>query len=244
MSENETFNWELWLNDGEPLPPPCSISQNYKYADLIKELAFHEASHLVFDIISEKLDLGFSPIEAIKITPNDPKGNYVRGFHSPYPNGDSLSALKKRKWYFEKENENHNRLFVKVLGALAGYTSYQVFMEDSLYFINPVIEETESVTLNYYRIDCLPDHRPSDFQIVYEMLGWINQDTIKRIKEIQEVVKIIARHPSVSNAIGFVKNYLLKNVGSEISGTEMDNLKRVVHMQTTKISMEKYLNQI
>lgn len=244
MEDNTEFDFELFINDGMPLPPPCSIPKEYNQAGFLNELAFHEASHFVFDILGKRLSLGFSPIEAIKISPTDPKGNYVRGFHSPFPETDAMSGINRKKWYFENESQKHNRLFTKALSLIAGYTSYQIFVEDTPHFINPKIEEGGNSFPNYHRIDCLPDPPPSDFQLLSEMLGWIGQNSTKKVLEIQNVVKKIMHHPSVANAIRFVKNYLLKNIGREISGTELNYLKRGVERQIQKISLEKYLDLI
>ena len=229
----ENFTLEDWFYQGAP-PPPPSIPKDH----MILELAFHEAGHLVLGIIGEKLNLGFSDHVAIKISPDNPYGNFVTGFHSPYPDTDHLSSVKKKEWY--TNGVNTPRLFVKILVLLGGYTSYQAFIEKTEYFVNPSIESNQNGQASYFKLDSLPDPAPSDFERIREMLGWINQNNIGKLARLQKVTFRIMRNPSVSNAIRFVKNYLKQNINREITLPELNYLKRVIRRQTKKIDLLHY----
>lgn len=239
----ENFDLGLFLNDGEPIKQPEEAIQGG--IEKIKiELAFHEASHFVFDLLIEKMNIGFASVTAIKIDSKDAKGNYVDGCLSPYPgkSKDDFEALKERRnWY----SENRDRFHVKLLSVLAGYTSYQVFIEDTEYFINPGIEVASFSQTGYKKIsDLIPfetKNRPTDFETLFQMLIYNRDWSEKRLREIQAIIKLIMANPSVSTAIGFVKNYLIKNEGREISGIELQVLKKETRRQLKRVSFKPYL---
>jgi len=169
MAENEDFNWDEYFNEGVT---PCSINREIVAKKLLRELAYHEASHFVFCAFAERLKVGFNRVLSIEIHPEKQRENnpaptgLVHGFGSPY--GDETLKAKEatKNWYLLDPKRYYSSLFQ----SIAGYTSYQVFIENVEHFIDQPEPENYVSSIPYYRIECLPD--VSDLKKIQEKLGW------------------------------------------------------------------------
>ena len=122
-------------------PPLRFKMKDYVHDDLLTEIALHEASHFVFSVLVEKLNLGFTPVRYIILTPETtnergerkfPSG-LVRGFAPPlrYNEHTGFNQQELSKWY----SEDFSRLYGILLELIAGYTSYSFFYKEDDYFI-------------------------------------------------------------------------------------------------------------
>ena len=134
--------WIIILEDKNPRYISKKISQK----EFSIELAYHEASHLVFQRLIHKLDLGFSePINMFIDSKNEQKAGCVHGFFLSSINPNPFDTPKNQneiETFFTYKKE---RLFSDCLQHLAGYTSYKAFIDTKTdyYISNSDINKSE-----------------------------------------------------------------------------------------------------
>lgn len=244
MPESEDFDWETWNNEGQL---PCSENREIIPKRLVKQLAYHEASHFVFCILAERLKIGFKPVLSIEIHPenkieeNAAPNGLVYGFGSPYGDETPQAKEKTKKWYLE----NSKRYFSSIFQTIAGHTSYQVFIEDVEHFIGIPDYLNYVNTVPFYRLDCLPND--SDLEKIQEKLEWKGITTVEEKVRVlillRNEVKQVEEVPIVNQSIRFVANRLIKAKGRKIERKELASIRDKVNVMTKRASIIPYLTK-
>jgi hypothetical protein len=240
MEINEfTFFYEI-KSDNEK-----SIIKSLTKKQLKVELAFHEASHFVFICLLSKYVNGFSEINHIISCVDKIHGfNHVNSFTPKL----SVSVFRDEKEFLicEKEffKKDKKRLVVCLMICIAGYCSYQVFIEDNQYFIG-FIQNENTLDIQYYRIENAFDSNTEDFKFIKNKLRIYyeieNQEACTTVVKLLQNVKNTMKIPSVKNSIRFVKNILLKNQCKKIEGKELEKIEKKVKLFTNKIDLKGLL---
>ncbi len=234
------------------------LERTKKITDLKSELAFHEASHFVFDCIAQKYVKGFVPINFIVSCAeklNEENYNVVNGFAPDIPMHKTYvkSQDDEAEGYLEFYNADRKRLAAKLLSVIAGYSSYQIFIENDKYYIganivDEKIEKGESYKFNYHSVKNSLNSETSDFnfirkklRIYYSLTGNNAIDAVKRLtNKVQELMKIQA----INDCIRYVKNQLLRNECEKIEGLTLTNLNWEIKRLTNKIEYDLVLDEL
>jgi hypothetical protein len=208
--------------------------------DKLKELGFHEASHFVFSCLFRKKAEGFCGINFINICPekiNIEGYNVVNGFN---PNLEMFGTSVEGFY-----NSDINRLLVKLTTLIAGFASFQIFIEDKEYFIG-VPESTSE--FKYYKVESSLNLGIPDIKMIQDKLkrhlDLVGKNQIiyiqKLIKEVQKLMKIQA----INDSIRFVKNQLTNMKCENIEGAKLARLQFEVERFTNRINVDKYLDTL
>jgi hypothetical protein len=249
-------------NDNIELKKPSYRERDVIIKSLKNELAFHEASHLVFACMALKCLNGFIPMQHIISCAENAheKGfNEARGLAPDLPENSTYSiGNREPKSYIIFYNEDRKRLVAKLLSTIAGYSSYQVFMkfmDKEEYFIGcienkPLSDNFQSI--KYYRKEYALSSGATDFEgilVKFETYYSLDYDKsaeaiVKLIAIVQELMNI----PAINHSIRFVKNRLLKSPCTKIEGQHLTLMVKEVKRLTNKIPfesvLEKYVNEI
>lgn len=223
--DSENIEFELNLGfDGQrrrTKPDLRTVCIN-KFKD---EIAFHEASHFVFIILAlnhfatgtfSLIDFLTCCTEKIKV-----KGhNLVSGFAPANITKDKMQD--GTKWndepegYLEFYNEDRRRLAASMLVDIAGYSSYQVFIQNSEYYIfsEPKLDYPQigSCTINYYDKYNTLKSEAGDFVKIDRRLGIYYWDCLQSGKSKVEAItnftnaaQSLMKKQSINDSIRFVK---------------------------------------
>ena len=221
----------------------------------IAELAFHEASHFVFDCMLLKMDLDFTPLESIIVSTTDPDKNGVNGVTPNLPE-ERMHDFWLKKFYIEEENMI--RLTGNILCTIAGYCSYKKYIGnfESQDFIGQF--EEGSNLMKYYNLENVPTFENNtevkpikDFVIIkHKLLSLANESYYnKRANFIKACTNFINEAlqlmniKSVNYSIRFIKNQLIKNKNKEINGQELAILVKEVQRFTNKVPFPKVVKR-
>lgn len=224
---------------------------------LKNELAFHEASHLVFNCLGLRHLDGFSPlffIASCAENAHEDSSNVVNGFAPNVPKNLMYRRRNEEpKVLLDFYNEDRKRLVAQLISGVAGYASYQVFMKYKCkeeYFIGcSVIKETSEDyrKLRYYRKEHALYSFSSDFTYIDAKLKTYyelnSQEAVEATIKLIEIVQKLMHIPAVNMSIRFVKNKLLKNQCIKIEGNRLVQMCKEVDRLTNKIQFESILEQ-
>lgn len=227
------------LYDGKP----SSITEPLDW-DLVKEeIAFHEASHFVFQCLLFQLSLGFKPDHKIEYCYKRLNGK-VEGF-VPASDKAMSSDYELRRWYIQ----DHKRTIARILSTLAGHASCKYFFrKNDEYFISD--PNLEKLTVKFYRIRGFPFSNLSDgshdIENIKRYLSYIQKaDCFEKTTEyfLEEVLFLMREQP-IENAIRHVKDEIIKRDCHCIEGEALDRLKKKVLQLTRTVSIESAIVKI
>lgn len=215
------------------------------YNQFLIELAYHEASHFVFDQLILKMDLGFHQIESIFVH-CEKESKTIKGVVSGL--GKSITDL--RKFY----KADTRRVYARLITTLAGYTSRTVFIKDDIdssFFISKadLSDNYKNGMLYYYSIEIAPsaidDIRKTKAYLKEYLQVKTTNDKDIAIHRLVSDIQSLMETPAIHSAIGYVKNTLVKNNGTQIVGKELNFVKLKTGILLSKVSLEdtieKYL---
>jgi hypothetical protein len=249
------------FNDNIELKKPSYKERDVIIKSLKNELAFHEASHLVFACMALKCLNGFIPMQHIISCAEKvhEKGfNVASGLAPSVPNSTCPIGGGEPKSYITFYNEDRKRLVAKILSTVAGFSSYQVFMkfmDKEEYFIGciqdkPLLNNFQSI--KYYRKEYALPSGATDFKgILVKLETYYSLDYDKSAEAIVKLIAIVQELmniPAINHSIRFVKNRLLKSPCTKIEGQHLTLMVKEVKRLTNKIPfesiLEKYVNEI
>lgn len=238
--------------------------------EMLLEVAYHEASHFVFGVMSLKYVTGFIGHIFMRVCPenfiqdNDENGNgynVVNGFAPDVPLHKTYvrSQREEPNGYLEFYNEDRKRLVAKMLVTLAGYSSYQIFnkgKQEDEYFVGipPELDEVKTerkripiFDLTYYDNSNLQHNPASDFQnaskklrIYYELNPDERNEAIKKL--IGECQELMEIQ-AVNESIRYVKNRFLERECELIEGEELQEIIEEVQRLTNNVSLSEILEK-
>jgi hypothetical protein len=214
------------------------IETEIDYDNFLIELAYHEASHFVFDQLILKMDLGFSPVTRIFVhcSREDKILNGVVTGLGGYE-GSSNS-------FYRGDN---SRVYARLLTTLAGYTSRLVFIDDSPFFISEAdLDNYTNGKLFYYTIETAP-RKISDVRktkdYIQQYLDFSIAQRDKLINSLIEDIKLLMKTPAMKLAIGYVKNVLVQHNGVEVIGRALEHIKLKIDILSSKIYLEDTISK-
>lgn len=252
MDENEKFNWEEWQNDGITMPPAASISHPYDEELLLKEIAIHEASHFVFDILAEKANIGFKRVASIEVMPasvNDGKIKFptglTHGFGCPLAQKPFPSQKEVDNWYVS--DKSRKRIFFRLFGLLSGFTSYKTFFQNTDYFIGYADANLNQSQIPFFKLDTLNFNFISDFDKAQKQLVLLGITAKSKqrafMQKLITEIKLVMDKKQISASIQFVADNLLEAKGKKIQGRELEKIRNKVNRMTKGISIDKQLRK-
>ncbi|PHN04369.1 hypothetical protein [Flavilitoribacter nigricans] len=217
--------------------------------ELLNEIAFHEASHLVFQALICKHTDDFTRPRGIETYTNDegiPSGQVI-GFDSKIFNGGFPSTAKKLyddlcQFYAS----NRLSAIYDLFSLMAGYCSYPIFVSPGESDFIPVAEHDtkEGVQLKakYYNLENAP---PSQFAVkdlyrVKHLLRCIGQEEnyLSILKSVANDIMELMKRKSVNDSIRFVRNQLLKKeTGGKIEGDKLEEIWEKINDLTNKVDL-------
>ena len=211
----DTISWD------EPSPQQLFEEKEIKNNTFAKELAFHEASHLVIERLVNKLDLGFSEPISMYID-TEKRIGCVHGFgFSTGKTIDYWTKLNEEK-FTQFYKTDTRRIWAECLTLIAGYGSYKVYIEETDYFIGHI--DSNSNKAKMYKLGNVPHgtlfgrankyHTDvSDFAKIKERLSMIkiceDDQRLQVYQKLLDDISLIMKIPAVENAIRYAKNRLL-----------------------------------
>ena len=231
-----------------------SKKKQVTFSQFRNEIAFHEASHFVFNVITLKhfnkqLVINYAICCPERI--NEEK--IIDGKVEDY-NVVNVKASKSEDWYgfHDYFRKDRRKLVASLLVAIAGYSSYQLFVENSEFYIFSEVEfDTPNkgcCTIKYCSLTGYRYCRTCDFGMIQERLEsyyrYDYSDRMKAIEILTNVVQDLMRRPEVKASIELVKEKLLKNECQKIQGTELNILVEKVEKLTTQIQIDDILERL
>lgn len=216
---------------------------------LRRELAIHEASHFVFNCLALENLEGFKDMDYM-ITcfeRYEEEGfNRVSGM---------TPAIKPQRSKAEAENEiakfymeDHRRIIAKLLSHIAAYSSYQVFISNSIYYINGTqkfVVEDKKVECTYFAIEGQNMSGTYDFKNVEKKLREVcntdKDEIIEVMKKLTFETQGLMRINEVNECIEYIANKLLESECKRIEGEE---LKRLVADVQKKARPAEYIDTL
>lgn len=264
----EKVEWELVLQGMENDPTekkPNFIERQFNTNEIKIELAFHEASHFVFDCLVLKWFNGFLPIKHMVTCLEklfEDGFNVVRGVSPDVPERDTYvrSSRDEPRGYLNFYNEDKNRLVAKLLILIAGHTSFQVFLKAKVdifhkeYYLN-VFENPNSnkvgdqIKAKSFFLGSALDSDISDFNKINKKLRIYFQLNKRSEKDdalikLEKAAQVLMECQAVNDSIRFIKNQLLKNECQKIEGRQLFLLVREVQRLTNKVVFDEVLNNL
>lgn len=195
------------------------------------ELAFHEASHLVFTCLFKSVENEFTSVESISINPDnlsDPNSNIVIGYQPEY-----FKHSTSMEGFYQ---EDIRRINAKLAMLLAGFCSYKVFIGNEKFFIGQPDEISNDII--YYPVEQCLSNNISDFENIKKNLSKnLNLNEPEIYDFVLKSIAKIERHmgkQAINDSIRFVKNILIKETKT-INGSKLKNIIREVKRLCTKI---------
>ena len=240
--------FEEWLISFEDKNPRY-ISKKISQKEFSIELAYHEASHLVFQRLIYKLNLGFNePINIFIDSKNEQNAGYVHGFGASglVYNSRLVDENDIKAFYTDKKE----RLFSDCLQYLSGNTSYKAFIDSTTeYYISNSDINMSEYKMKMYKLDTVPNHQHGvdDYFKVKNRLQYIDvsdkQSVYSFYQKITNDVLEIMDIRAVELSIRYVKNHLLRNDGKLIQGKYFQEIKEFVDELIKNVSIKPFLSK-
>ena len=245
-----------WYDSQNPEPEKEFIEREFRMKKMLKEVAIHEASHLVFGILITRLNLGFTNCDGVFIEVNeDTSKGATQGFIPPVGQYDFQGAIN---WY----QQEPVRLWAKLFSTLVGYLTYNAFFSNKNkdYFISHRTGAVQDKSKVYYynlktALRMNPYHgedprtsvvaKIHDLYLVNKycrLLGFKTQnEKIQLCNKIMEDLLAVLSKGAIRSSVGFIKNRLLENkdVKKEIIGEQLQEIIDQVDKFTKNVSLEK-----
>lgn len=209
--------------------------------NLLKELAYHEAAHFLIDNYNLRKNIGFTEIMKVKIMVSQKE---IIGF---------VEKIDDNKWSNPKQVKDFflfdiQRVACKVLTLAAGYATYQQFVnKDTEYYIGVFNEDSKKIMR--YKLDTFQYY--DDSHDYYKLQACIKYLGIKtRVSKLDlirflnmELQKFMDLGGNKS-ALGYVKNRLIENNGTEISNQELEKIVARVNDHTKSIKFDYLVSRV
>jgi hypothetical protein len=233
-----------------------------KANQLRNEIAFHEASHFVFKVLGLAHVNEFTPINFAICCPNkvNQEGfNVVQGFAPRIPISETYGNLESEpKGLINFFNSDRKRLVASLFSKIAGYSSYQVFIKNSNFYISSKVEKTgkKCYKIKYYNLENATVSNTDDFNNIFRKLdnyyfkdpqiNYIENQYLKdkkneTVKVLTDSVQQLMRQKAINDSIRMVKNQLLKTECQKIEGYRLAILVKKVKMMIKKIDITDIL---
>lgn len=223
---------------------------------IVHEIAFHEAGHLVFDILGLRLGLGFAEVFGYEMDAQNRHGQVIGFYHGAEKRAtrDGRKAwipTDIRHWY----REDKRRVATKILTLMAGYATYRNYLasnEDEKEAFITVLTDDRS-KLYYYTIDnrTIPQvgkGNMHDFERIQLLMGYLSIETWDYRLECERVVleelDLLMQNPRITNAIKFAKNRLKNSRGSRISGKKFRAIVKFINHQVKRVDYWPHIMRI
>lgn len=242
-------DFEIIIGNEDEKPP--FIIKPLDENALLHEIAIHEASHFVFALLLENLDLGFLMVSHIIIEPEQidqegkitPPQGEVGGFGASVPyiqNTLEHDPDELKNWYLE----DPRRIWGNCLQAVAGFTSYRVFFDEDEYFIGYPYSDNIPGQEIYYTIKsvylCIPDIKKIRRYLHYTDVTHLD-DFKNYLQNLSNKAKEIIKIPKIKEAIEQTTNLLLSKVGFAIEEEELIDLRQRVTPLLEGISLTEVI---
>jgi len=227
-------------------------SRPINYQGLDKELAFHEAGHLVFTALLLKHVNDFTPINYAIICPEKIKPgkfeetkkegyNRINGGHPDLPEKD-LEYKHTTKPFYEK---NEYGLLGKLLCDMSGYASYPNFIEDTDFFISNPSEDGNE--LLYFSIETAPKSI-SDLASTQDHLSYLKGVKSSSLKEnitiVIDELNAAMKVEAINSSIRYVAKRLLDTPCEKLEGEELRHYVREVQRMCHKVDYKQILEDL
>ncbi|WMX16581.1 hypothetical protein [Aureispira sp. CCB-E] len=215
------------------------VEKEIDYKNFLIELAYHEASHFVFDQLILKMNLGFTPVCSMFVHA-DKENKILEG-------KVSLLERTNNKSPYAFYKQNPMRLYAFLLVTLAGYTSRLVFIDNDPFFISKTdLKNYTDGKLFYYSLDILPrdvDDVRKTQDYIREFLKIQRNQQKEMITSLVADIELLMEKPAMNLAIRYVKNILIENNGTEIIGQELESVRWKTDILLSKISLEDTISK-
>lgn len=193
----------------------------------IKGVCYHEASHLVFAIIFNKLDANFALPSYVIIEEN---GNGKI-------DGGILQAIYTGKWRQQLDLLTTKQLKIaQIMYSLAGYSSSIVFINLGIKLFE-LDEFDHPIPTDISKCDVIASTITKNDMVVN---GGLNQDNINLLSPIyDETIKIINDNPTIKKAIQFAAMEICESNG--INGDQMVKLIKSLQIHLNEINGEELI---
>lgn len=243
MSDDLSF--DDFSPPGMPKPEKRVESRAFDFEPMLDEVAIHEASHFVFNVLVLRLKLGFTDLYGVKIKVDDEfAGGETEGCLPPVDAGDPEG---RNQWFIE----NPKRIWARFFSTMVGYVTYKSFLNDDDYFIGRrtgLIQDKERVY--YYNLKSALKENPyvpkkhsriHDFFLINKYFQLLGIEDFSRKQEVCEVVikelmKLLAKE-SIRRSIEYVKNILKSNNNRKIEQEELEEMHDQVNELTKNVSL-------
>lgn len=215
--------------------------------DLLQEVAYHEAGHLIFGFLVERLNLGFKPVTAIEVFPaisesTAPYGKVV-GLEPPKGEIDSKASYQFPSYSYSKTDDDW--LYAMMLQSAAGYATYKAYVDYTDFFISiPDYSIKREIRYHQLRSKFLYNGA-SDITAIKDGLKFMNKslEEYERLfpKIFDDSVEIL-KMEKVRQAADLIKSKLIEKKGERISGKQFNEIREKVNDLTTVISLLPTLN--
>ncbi len=259
----EFINDFMEVNTGQrrPIPPDVRIVRIKKFKD---EIAFHEASHFVLSVLFlNYFPSGtFSPISSITCCAEKvgEKGypNVVSGFSPVNIPDNKLNTRyegEEPPGFIEFYNNDRKRLAAIILVFIAGYSSYQVFVQNKEHYIFSNVKfndpQTGFCAITYFDKYNTIESNAGDFVKIDLKLRTYYSNCLRSgkskadaISSFTKAAQGLMRQKPVNDSIRMVKKVLLKHECNKIEGRELDDLVQMVSKFTNKMELNGILEAL
>ncbi|MGB0861516.1 MAG: hypothetical protein ACPG19_01390 [Saprospiraceae bacterium] len=245
VSKVSDADWKFILNQNKPNEQLKDIdTRTISKKKYIREIAYHEASHLVFSELIYKLidDENFQTGESIWVNINN--SSQVKGYGIKL--GKYMDTQEEIDEYYK---EHPNLIFPSTFISLAGYSSFKYFFDkDEIYFIASS-NWVNNHQLKYYRLNFWMFPRISDFKKASNKLQLINIYSYPKKEQIfssiiDDIVEIMSIK-IVNETISYIKNKLIQAEREQrkIESWEFQLLKFRVQRLLKSVSITSYIEK-
>lgn len=250
---NEEYEFE---GEGNPSKLTKPGERIVNFDQFRNEIGYHEASHFVVHVVTsrhlaEPLQINYAICCAEKINYREDHLQ-ENGYNVVNMGASKIKDFKDFPHYFTKDRRN---LVASLLKLIAGYSSYQLFIENNEFYINSEVRlntpKTGFCTINYRS---LPNYRYCeredwDFSSIQERLekyyGYHDYSVrMKAIGILTNEAQKLMNLPEVKASIERVKVELLKNECRKIEGPKLEKLVQEVARLTNKINISEVLERL
>lgn len=233
------------------------LSEELSLESLLNEVAFHEASHFVFQllIIKEYSEFNYPDSITVSVKFKERFEGEVYGFSPKVIDKAIKSDIYKERCLLNAFYLKPQNVYYYCFQKLAGFNSFKAFIKNRIeYFAllnyNDGLELKEKNSVNYYSLEKAPNMYGSlyikdinDCHNKLTSLGYGNK--LSKDKYLKELIKDIDKVMGINEvrqAITEVKNILEINNGKKIEGQEFKDLIDKTNNHVKGINLMKLIN--
>lgn len=239
------------------------ITKNVSIEDFLNEVAYHEASHFVFQQLIVKDYTEFIEPSRINVCVKEEEpfiGQVDDFLPDVFPKGiviDNKIIGKHFGDITQFYDNSPQKVYLYCLQCLAGYYSYKFFFTKEENFIGiPKHKDSSSlekvIRIDYYPLEDAPmlpttqpysqDHNSIFFKRLFNIQIFKVEHKFRYINEVNNDLDKAMNLPSIKEAIIYVKNQIVKYNGVPIEGAVLDTLKDEVKRIIEPVKVRDFAN--